>query len=90
MTSMIPIRVQNADVYYIYIIKTTVTGRFCFNNGSIDHLWYKFAPLLLKKELLLFYKIYTYDKAKLLVYLDHGRYELANSKVDHTQEYCGQ
>ena len=25
----------------------------------------------------------------MLVYLDHGRYELANSEVDHTQEHCG-
>ena len=26
---------------------------------------------------------------KLFLYLDHGRYELANSKVDHTQEHWG-
>ncbi len=37
------------------------------------------------KNASLFYKRYTYDKVKLLVYLDHRRYELANNKVDHTQ-----
>ena len=26
----------------------------------------------------------------MFIYLDHRRYELANSKVDHTQEYCGE
>ena len=25
----------------------------------------------------------------LSIYLDHGRYELASSKVDHTQVHCG-
>ena len=26
---------------------------------------------------------------KMSIYLDHGRYELAISKVDHTQVHCG-
>ena len=30
-----------------------------------------------------------FDRIIMLIYLDHGRYELANSKVDHTQVHRG-
>ena len=52
-----------------------------YDTNSHPALVYEFDAKMIYFSLLygtfLFYKRCTYDKVKLLIYLDHGRYELA-------------
>ena len=49
----------------------------------MEFLLIQFLYYLIEEPLLLFYNNGAHNK------VDHGRYELAISKVDHTQVYCG-